>query len=662
MLRCYIITITLTYATLLSYAQTDIGDPVKRAVEYTASISEDKVDVEELSSIFEDLLKNPICINDSIHSKLDKIPLLSDFLIQSIKDYIKEFGEFKSTTELQFVPGFDLELVSIISPFVTTTSSEKTHLTLKNLIPTKQSAMARSTYTFQKAKGYKDTTDNQFLGNRLHYAAAYNLTMGKNIFINIHSEKDAGEKAPLKQLYFDNFSASITAISPIKHVAKIIIGDYRINLGQGLVAWAGFSMNKSGDPSTIRKRSSITAYKSFDETSFYRGIATEVDMKPFTITLAASNRLLDGRISTSDSSKFTTYTTGLHRTLNEINSRATVNQQLLAGKISYSNRQNSIALNFVSKKMNKKGVQDLEQAFSLDFYKQWKKYSLFGEFASDNNLNLASLISTASKISSKATISASYRNYSRQYKISGNNAFGENSNATNEEGFYIGLKIIPKFNYAITAYADMFKFPYPKYRVSKSSNGSEVGIAIKGFLSKQIEGRLRYRYKTIEQDKKQNPPTFSQTETIQTNKGDLYLKFIPSKNTEITIGSSVSKYTSESHSSQWGYLLYTDIQHSFPSTRLQVYARFTTFNADSWDVAQYNYENDLPGMYASTSFNNKGNRAYLMFKIKTRKRLNFWTKISQTFYAPPISSIGEGTDMIEGSKKTEIKLQATLDF
>ena len=152
-------------------------------------------------------------------------------------------------------------------------------------------------------------------------------------------------------------------------------------------------------------------------------------MKPFTITLAASNRLLDGRISTSDSSKFTTYTTGLHRTLNEINSRATVNQQLLAGKISYSNRQNSIALNFVSKKMNKKGVQDLEQAFSLDFYKQWKKYSLFGEFASDNNLNLASLISTASKISSKATISASYRNYSRQYKISGNNAFGENSNA-----------------------------------------------------------------------------------------------------------------------------------------------------------------------------------------------------------------------------------------
>lgn len=646
-----------------SNAQSNAEDPILRAVEYIINVNDDKsFDTEELTFTLEELLKKPVYINDTRQSALESIPLLSDFQIESIQDYIKQFGPLSSINELQLVPGFDQELVAIVTPFITVVAPEVNSMRISDLKPVRMGIMGRSKLLVQKAEGYKATDNSRFQGSRLYYASSYNLSLGDKVLINLHSEKDAGEKAQSKRLYFDSNSGSITVLTPIKQLSKVIVGDYRINLGQGLISWSSFTTSRPNTPGTLRKRGSITPYKSFDETSFSRGIAVEAELKPIRLAIALSGKPVDGYVSTQNPSTFTLLKTGLHRSNKEIASHAAIKERGFAGKISFQKLQNSINFNFTTKKISGLGLTRVEKGMSIDLYKQWRKGALFGEVASDGDWHLSSFVGSQIKISSRTILTASYRKYSKGFAISGNSAFGENSTASNEEGFYVGFNITPQYRYSIVAYTDMFRLPSPKYRVSKPSNGVESGITLTGLISKNIEARIRYRHKIYEQDSDQESGTSLSTATFRSNKSDIYLKYNILQSSKLTIGASLSSSKQEFVPTRWGYMAFADLQFSIKKSALQLYLRYTTFSSENKAVAQYSYENDLPGMYTSTIFNKKGNRAYIMVKYTAGARLKIWTKISQTFYAPPATYIGDGADRIAGNKKTEVRLQATLDL
>jgi hypothetical protein len=652
-----------TAITTTTHAQATSPDPVKQIVEYMLNINTDTPsDVEELSNHFEALLNNPICINQPTARTLEKLLVLSDFQSESIVEYIAANGEIKSLNELQYVPGFDAELSRLIAPFITLTIPEKKHITLADLQKIRSNYMVRSSYTIQNSKGFNDTSSNRFLGSKPQYAFASNISFGKNILVNLHSEKDAGERATLSRAYFDSFGGSIMVVEPINHVNRLIVGDYRINLGQGLLSWSGFSTSKGSDPTLLRKRSSISTFKSFDEVNFYRGAAAEVNYNPISITAAASNRWIDGHPSSTDSTGIVLLSSGLHRTPNDVRDRSSVHQQMLATRISYAHKQSSITLNFFTKETSIQTLSNYEQGASIDFYGKWKKYTAFGEVASDQNKNVAALVGTTIKLDYRTLLTASYRKYPRTFSIKSNNSFGESSNATNEEGIYFGIKVSPKYGYTIVAFVDMFHSPIPKYRVSTPSDGTEAGVSLSGIIGSSIEGRIRYRYKTKELDIPQPTGNYSLTERVNSFKGDANLRYTPDKRIEFGISSTISCYETESQSSKLGYLTYADFQFNFERLPIRLYTRFATFDAPSWDVALYSYENDLPGMYASTSFYQKGSRAYLMLQAKLGKQLNLWIKMAETFYSLPTTSIGDGLERINGNRKTDVRLQATLNL
>ncbi len=650
-------------APFTAHAQTNSNDPVKQLVDFALNINDDSpLGVEELAAHFETLLSNPVCINQPTSKNIDKLIVLSDFQEESLAEYIATNGVLKSVNELQYVPGFDAELVQIIAPFITVEIPEKKHIALSDLQHIHSSYMVRSAYTIQDARGFSDTSSNRFMGNKLYYAFSSNISLGKSAIINIHSEKDAGEPATLARGYFDSFGGSITAINPIVHVSRIVAGDYRINLGQGLLSWAGFATSKSGDPSLLRKKSSISTCKSFDEANFYRGGAIEVSYKPLSLTIAASNRWLDGHPSTTDSAGIVLLPNGLHRTEREIRYRSAVQQEMVAAKVGYSYKQSAINLNYFSKSTASQSLSSIEQGTSIDFYRKWKKYTCFGEVAVDNNSNVATYIGTSVKFNYQAILTASYRKYPKTFSLKSNSSFGESSNATNEEGIYLGLKISPKYRYSILAYVDMFQSPYPKYRVSKPSDGTEAGISLSGLIGSEVESRIRFRYKTKEMDITQPASSYAQTERISSYKSDAMFRYIPDKRVEFGLSGTVNLYKIESTSQKVGYLTYADFQYSLANLPIRLYTRFCTFDADSWDVALYCYENDLPGTYASSSFYQKGSRAYLMLRAKLDRRINIWMKIAETFYTSATASIGSGMDEIRSSRKTDIRLQVTLDL
>ena len=93
----------------------------------------------------------------------------------------------------------------------------------------------------------------------------YRFKYQKHLSFGITTEKDAGETVlgnqlaekfglkPALQEWFDFYSAHFY----LKEVGKIdvfTIGDYHIQLGQGLTFWSGLAMGKSSNIMSLKKK------------------------------------------------------------------------------------------------------------------------------------------------------------------------------------------------------------------------------------------------------------------------------------------------------------------------------------------------------------------------------------------------------------------------
>ena len=74
---------------------------------------------------------------------------------------------------------------------------------------------------------------------------------------------------------------------------------------------------------------------------------------------------------------------------------------------------------------------------------------------------------------SRYTLSLLGRYYNRNYHSFLATAFAENSSVQNESGMLLHLKAQPGAGWQVTAYADFFHHPWPRYRMTRSSSGQD---------------------------------------------------------------------------------------------------------------------------------------------------------------------------------------------
>ncbi len=75
----------------------------------------------DLTSLYEDLtyfLNEPLNLNTATKADLEKLQLLSEFQINSLLQYIKDYGPLLSIYELLNVNGYNEEYVRLILPFI----------------------------------------------------------------------------------------------------------------------------------------------------------------------------------------------------------------------------------------------------------------------------------------------------------------------------------------------------------------------------------------------------------------------------------------------------------------------------------------------------------------------------------------------------------------
>ena len=230
------------------------------------AITENNDDNETQDDTFLQLLqqyvKSPMNMNTADAGMLKELMVLTPLQLQNIISYRNLFGKFISIYELQAVPGLDIATIEKIKPFITVAEAADLFKSLgERLRGGTNNIVVRVSQVMEKSKGYlvdPATTTNYYPGAPQRYFFRYKYQYKNLLQFGVVAEKDAGEdffKGTQKQ-GFDFYSAHIFARN-IGIIKALAIGDFTVNMGQGLTQWQSLAFKKSADVINIKRQLSV---------------------------------------------------------------------------------------------------------------------------------------------------------------------------------------------------------------------------------------------------------------------------------------------------------------------------------------------------------------------------------------------------------------------
>jgi hypothetical protein len=120
-------------------------------------------------------------------------------------------------------------------------------------------------------------------------------------------------------------------------------------------------------------------------------------------------------------------------------------------------------------------------------------------------------------------------------------------------------------------------------------------------------------------------------------------------------------YAKEAQSTK-GYLLYQDVIYKPIGKSYSFTCRYALFDTYGYDTRIYAYENDILYEFAIPFYSNTGKRAYINFRHKLANYITWEARYAITSYSD-LKVISKGSnEQINGSVKSEIKLQLKFSF
>lgn len=675
----------LAYQRILSQnVQVDPQQLISEIIEEMSSKSENDIDFTPIVEDLMYLLDNPLNLNQCSLDDLSKLAFLSDFQIKSLWDYIQTNGPIRSIYELQTIYGFEKDDIIQMAPFISVADPSNAEQ-FKNLI-TKghHEVIAKTGSTLENSKGYQKSSDPnaaKYLGSKYSFYTRYHFLSDDKLECGLIAEKDAGEQffKGNNQKGFDYLSGYIS-VSKIGKIKRLVIGDFDAEFGQGLTFWSNLSAGKSSDPMGIRKRErGLVKHSSANENNFLRGAGITIPIRKIDLTLFGSYKKIDASIEDSlinGENYFTSLPeSGLHRTLSELNGRDALDELIAGGNLHYNGRKIKAGLTLSKVKIDGDYLVDSSLyklygpsingrtniGLNLEGY-IFKNHHVFGEAAINlENSEYAMLMGGLFKLSSLVELSILGRSYSRGYTNTYTSAFAEGSGSYNENGVFTGLSIVPLKGLKVSGYVDIFSFPWLKYRVNAPSSGYEYLLQTEYRFSSNFIGHIRYRAKQSEMN---YTSEFNKMVTVvpqQTQSARIQFTYTPDKGLMLRSRFDFSEFGTDSTKSEHGYVLSQDIGYTFPKYPISVSFRFAVFNTDSWNTRIYSYESDMLYTFSVPAYYSKGTRAYVLLKFSPTRRIDCWLRWSQTYFSD-LKQIGQGLDLIDGSKKSEARVMVRVRF
>ncbi|MFO0495643.1 MAG: hypothetical protein ACK50Y_08945, partial [Flavobacteriia bacterium] len=434
--------------------------------------------VEQLNYYFD----HPLNLNGATADELEELNLLSDVQISDLLLHIKLFGKLITIYELQSLEYWDLQTIQLVQPFVKVDDKlESLHISLKEAVKQGNYELyMRYQTTPEEKTGYQQVPDSvlqasnkYYYGNPDRYYSRFRYSYRTNLSIGVTGEKDAGEQffRGAQKDGFDFYSAH-AFFKGGKYLKALAVGDYQVQIGQGLNLWSGYAFGKTADVTNIKRSANpIRPYTSVDESRFMRGAAIDLGFGPFSLLAFASMKKVDASVladSLYDDLEFVSSInlSGLHRTNSEIQRKDALTEKMAGANFRYRNRNFQLGIAGVYQGYDKdfnKSIQPYNQfdfrgkemvSLSGDYSYVIRNFNFFGEASrSSYSGNWANVHGVLFSLDSRASFSLLYRNYQKGYQSFYNNGFSEGSNTQNENGIYAGFKLKLSSAWTLNTYA-----------------------------------------------------------------------------------------------------------------------------------------------------------------------------------------------------------------
>ena len=686
-IRFFILIIVLFFFTCRTSAQDAVVTTEQLIADifeqYTAE-SEDDIDYD---TFYEDLIycsQNPINLNQATLEELEKLAFLSDIQIENIVSHIYRFGQLQTLFELQLIEGLDMTDIRRMLPFVVVGIGNdiSKQIYWQDLLRYgKNELFFRLDKGVETKEGYQflpeedentTPTSKNYLGNSLYHSLKYRFHFKDRVQIGFTAEKDAGEQF-LGKTHVGYDLYSLTAqLNNFGKIKTLVVGDFRANFGQGLVLRPEFGMGKSSYVLNVAPRNSgLKKYGSTDEYNFFRGAGATLRMGKCDITAFYSNKMIDG--DTLNGTFSSLYKTGLHRTLDEYNKKHTINQQVVGGNITYNFSNFQFGLTAVHTELANKLEPDKSvynyfyfsgnQQTTAGFHYRirWQKLNLFGETAMTDNAAIATLNGFSYSPLSQISLVFLQRYYSPQFDTFYATAFSETSRINNESGYYFGVELRPFKKWRIAAYADSYRFPWPKYGIDAPSIGTDYLLQADFAAKRNIS--MFWRFKFEEKQANFTGTTSTMPVLVPNKKASLrynltyYFGNFSFKN---VIEGNLAREADQNWT--YGLIASQDISYKFPYFPLKFDLRFQFFDALNYENRFYSYEKDVLYAFSIPMYYGLGSRYYVNMQYEINNRISVWFKIAQTTYADERETLSSGNETISGNRKTDMRLMLKWNF
>ncbi len=650
----------------------------------------------DFNTLYEDLevyLSSPLDLNDADYTTLKESRLLNDIQINDLQNHKAEFGDLLSIHELQSIPSFDLKTIKALEPFVKVGGGLYNYnLSLGDMIKSSKSELfIKWRRVLEQQQGFDPERTNGFEGDPNKLYTRFKMAHENRFRVTLIGEKDPGEAffAKSNPRGFDFYSGHVHLKEYSSVIKDIIIGDYTVSFGQGLVLHNGFGSNKSSYVMDIKKGGrQLRSYNSINELNYNRGIATTLQLMPkVQLTTFFSSTDVDASIFTDTSDidvgleAFSSFrTSGFHRTPSEIENERNLKQTSTGASLKYDGDRFKIGLNALYNYFDKE-LQRSDNLFnkfrfsgdklfnaSVDYSYFYQNIHVFGETAYSDNGAIATLNGVLIGLDKNVDFSLLHRSLPRDYQVLNGNAFGETIGASNENGIYSGLIIRPLKSWTVSAYFDVWNHPWLRTRQDGPSDGKEFLVNVNYYKKRKFNFYLQYKYET----KQENSPLdfrIDQLDYFQIHRLRAHFDHSLSKSFSLRNRIEFSRHLEEGKISS-GYLIFQDVLYKPIASPFSFTARYAFFDTFDFDSRIFAYENDLIYEFFIPQFSGRGSRYYINMRYDignitlefryAQTLLDFRRETDGTILRP--ITFGSGNTEIEEPKQTEIKAQIRYKF
>lgn len=627
---------------------------------------------------------------DLNHSNLDEfveMGLLTDRQVFALQTHVRSVGALISVYELQSVPGFDIDVIRRIRPFVTVRGDLwDMRQPLGSLLfrGGDHQLMTRWGRTVETQRGFTpDAAGNpRYLGDPNRLYLRYRHRNENRLSYGFTMEKDPGEEffTGSNKHGFDFYSAHFFLHNYRQWMPRLALGDFNISMGQGLIMHTGYGVGKSAFVTQIKKGGhTVRPFASVNEVDFLRGGAVTIRPVPHVdVTVFASVRNRDGNVQI-DSIEIDgellpnlTFTSlqlsGLHRTRAEIEDENQITNHVAGASVQYRRSGFRGGINTLYNRLSSplRRADALYNAYrfsgisllnvSADYSYLYRNVHFFGETAMSDNGAVASINGLLVGLHRRADVAILGRWLPRDYHHLGATPFAETASGENEYGLYMGIEVRPTVQWTLSAYADVWKHPWLRFNIDRPSTGQEQLIRVTYRKRRTHELYVQYRHEQKERNLSGNTEYIDPV--VTQSRHNLRVHFARKVTPALELRSRIEGVFFREHTRSWenGFVIYQDVLYKPVGSAFSLTSRIAVFDTESFNAAVYAFENDLINQFYIPAYAYRGMRYYLNLRYRGVRNVTMEFRVAQTRYTDR-NTVGSGNDLIMGPARTDVKAQ-----